>query len=125
MTAQEAIKQIKEDMCTGKGSALFCRDSCMYGKNKCAYEMAIEALEKMAGIERALERLEEEGRLADEEKERCARKAQLQFDRAVGYANGIFNAIKTIKEELHGLASAELAQPKWKENMLQKFMRSE
>lgn len=125
MTVQEAIKKIRDNICQGKGSEMFCRDVCMYGENKCAYEMAIEALEKMAGIERALERLEEEGKLADEEKERCARKAQLQFDRAVGYANGIFNAIKTIKEELHGTASAELAQPKWKENMLQKFMRSE
>lgn len=51
-------------------------------------------------IESALERLKEEGKLADEEKERCARENHLQFDRAVGYSNGIFNAIEIIKEEV-------------------------
>lgn len=51
-------------------------------------------------IDKILERLKEELKLADEEKERCARENQLQFDVAKGYATGIYNAIEIIKEEV-------------------------
>lgn len=51
-------------------------------------------------IDNALKRLKEELKLADEEKERCARENVLQFDSAKGYATGIYNAIEIIKEEL-------------------------
>ena len=61
---------------------------------------AIKALEKYDAVERAIKHLEKEGKFADEEKERCARKNPLQFDRAVGYSNGIFNAIEFIKGEM-------------------------
>lgn len=51
-----------------------------------------------SAFEKILERLEEELKLADEEKERCARENQLQFDSAKGYANGIANALEIVKE---------------------------
>ena len=63
-------------------------------------EIAIEAWNTRKPLERVIERLEKERRLADEEKERCAMESLFQFDRAVGYSNGIFNAIELIKEEL-------------------------
>lgn len=47
-----------------------------------------------------INRLDQELKLADEEKERCARENQLQFDSAKGYATGIYKAIEIIKEEL-------------------------
>lgn len=47
-----------------------------------------------------INRLEQELELADEEKERCARENQLQFDSAKGYSTGIYNAIEIIKEGL-------------------------
>lgn len=50
-------------------------------------------------INRILERLEEELKLADEEKERCARENPLMFDNAKGYSTGIANAISIVKEE--------------------------
>ena len=61
---------------------------------------AIKAWNTRKPVERILERLEEELRLADEEKERYARENQLQFDSAKGYSTGIYNAIEIIKEEL-------------------------
>lgn len=51
-------------------------------------------------LERVIKHLEKEGKFADEEKERCAKENPLQFDRAVGYSNGIFNAIDFIKGEM-------------------------
>lgn len=49
-------------------------------------------------VEAVVEELEEEMRLADKEKERCARENPLQFDNAKGYANGIANAIEIVKK---------------------------
>ena len=43
------------------------------------------------------EQLESELRLADKEKERCARENPLQFDSAKGYAMGLSNAIEIVK----------------------------
>ena len=50
-------------------------------------------------FEKILERLEEELKLADEEKLRCARENPLQFDSAKGYAHGVGNAIEIVKQE--------------------------
>ena len=51
-------------------------------------------------IEKIMERLNEELKLVDKEKERCARENVLQFDVTKGYATGIYNAIEIIKEEV-------------------------
>ena len=50
-------------------------------------------------MERIVERLETELKLAEEEKERCIRENPLQFDSAKGYVNAISVAIDMIKEE--------------------------
>lgn len=46
MNEQNAIKDIRENICTGKGSSILCRDECMYGECRCAYQLAMQALEK-------------------------------------------------------------------------------
>lgn len=46
MNEQNAIKDIRENICTGKSSSILCRDECMYGERRCAYQLAIKALEK-------------------------------------------------------------------------------
>ena len=48
-------------------------------------------------FEKIIEKLEEELKLADEEKLRCARENPLQFDSAKGYANGVENSIEIVK----------------------------
>lgn len=45
MTEREAIERIKKDICCERHVQHYCDDSCMYGKNKCAYQKAIKALE--------------------------------------------------------------------------------
>ena len=47
--------------------------------------------------DKVVEQLESELRLADKEKERCARENPLQFDSAKGYAMGLSNAIEIVK----------------------------
>lgn len=47
MTEQEAIERIKSGICNEKGTARYCHDNCMYGYDKCAYSMAINALEEI------------------------------------------------------------------------------
>ena len=49
-------------------------------------------------VNKLIERLEKELRLADEEKVICARENPLQFDSAKGYANGVYTAISIVKE---------------------------
>ena len=63
-------------------------------------EITVNALERYDALERVIKRLETEGKLADEERDRCARENPLHFDTAKGYATGIYNAIEIIKEEL-------------------------
>ena len=46
---------------------------------------------------KVVDQLESELRLADKEKERCARENPLQFDSAKGYAMGLSNAIEIVK----------------------------
>ena len=48
-------------------------------------------------IDKVVDQLESELRLADKEKERCARENPLQFDSAKGYAMGLSNAIEIVK----------------------------
>ena len=50
-------------------------------------------------FEKIIEKLEEELKLADEEKLRCARENPLQFDSAKGYAHGVGKAIEIVKQE--------------------------
>ena len=47
MTENEAIERIKTGICYEKGTARYCTDACMYGKEKCAYSVAIKALEEI------------------------------------------------------------------------------
>lgn len=48
-------------------------------------------------VDKVVKQLEEELRLADEEKQRCARENPLQFDSAKGYARGLAGAIEIVK----------------------------
>ena len=64
-----------------------------------AREKAIEVWNTRKPMERILERLETELKLAEEEKERCIRENPLQFDSAKGYVNAISVAIEIVKEE--------------------------
>ena len=50
-------------------------------------------------FEKIIEKLEEELKLADKEKERCIKENHLQFDSAKGYANGVAIAIEIVKQE--------------------------
>lgn len=47
MTENEAIERIRTGICNERGTQRFCKDSCMYGIDKCAYSMAIQALEEI------------------------------------------------------------------------------
>ena len=47
MMENEAIERIKTGICCEKGTARYCTDACMYGKEKCAYSMAIKALKEI------------------------------------------------------------------------------
>ena len=49
-------------------------------------------------VEKLIERLEEELKLADGEKEKCARGNPLMFDNAKGYSTGISTAISIVKD---------------------------
>ena len=49
-------------------------------------------------FEKIIEKLENELKLADEEKLRCARENPLQFDSAKGYSNGVANSIEIVKQ---------------------------
>ncbi len=46
MTESEAIKIIKEKVCNNRCIPQLCNDGCMYENIKCAFSMAIKALEK-------------------------------------------------------------------------------
>lgn len=47
MNENEAIERIKTGICCEKGTARYCTDACMYGKEKCAYSVAIKALKEI------------------------------------------------------------------------------
>lgn len=48
-------------------------------------------------VEKVIEQLKEELKLADDEKARCIKENPMQFDSAKGYANGIAVAIEIVK----------------------------
>ena len=48
-------------------------------------------------VKKVVEELEEELKLADDEKARCIKENPMQFDSAKGYANGIAVAIDIVK----------------------------
>lgn len=50
-------------------------------------------------LQNIVERLEEELRLAEEERDRCPIKALPYYDSVKGYANGVHNAIEIVKEK--------------------------
>lgn len=47
MTESEAIKIIKEKACNNRCIPQLCNDGCMYENTKCAFSMAIKALEEV------------------------------------------------------------------------------
>lgn len=47
MTENEAKEYIRSRICNEKGIQRFCRDNCMYGEGKCAFQIAIKALEEI------------------------------------------------------------------------------
>lgn len=47
MTENEAIEIIKKDTCNNRCIPQLCNDGCMYGDTKCAFSMAIKALEEV------------------------------------------------------------------------------
>ena len=48
MTENEAIERIKKDACNNSCMIpQLCKDGCMYGHTKCAFSMAIKALEEV------------------------------------------------------------------------------
>lgn len=59
--------------------------------------MTIEEQPTVYNVDKVVEQLEKELKLADGEKERCSRENQLQFDCAKGYAHGIAVAIEIMK----------------------------
>ena len=63
-------------------------------------EIAIEKWNNRKPVEDVLERLEEEYKAAADDMKRCLRENPLQFDSAKGCAQGLYNAIKIIKERM-------------------------
>ncbi|MFR8477983.1 MAG: hypothetical protein ACLVBS_11015 [Agathobacter rectalis] len=47
MTENEAIKIIKEKVCNNRYIPQLCNDGCMYSVEKCAFSMAINALQEV------------------------------------------------------------------------------
>lgn len=47
MTENEAIERIKKDACNNRCIPQLCNDGCMYGDAKCAFAVAIKALEEV------------------------------------------------------------------------------
>ena len=87
-------------MFSGGNSWIVCED-CLAESGFFDYKHdAIKAWNNRKPLECVIERLETEGTLADEERDRCARENPLHFDTAKGYATGIYNAIEIIKEEM-------------------------
>lgn len=93
-------KHIISTMPDYEGGAFIECAKCNCAMSGSTAEEITEAWNTRKPVQDVLERLGNELRLADEEKERCARESQLQFDSAKGYAVGIYNAIEIVKEGL-------------------------
>ena len=61
---------------------------------------ATKAWNNRKPVDDVLERLEEEYKAAADDMKRCLRENPLQFDSAKGCAQGLYNAIKIIKERM-------------------------
>nr|DAQ38131.1 MAG TPA: hypothetical protein [Caudoviricetes sp.] len=59
--------------------------------------MEIEEQPTAFNVEKVVKQLEEELKLADDEKSRCIKENPMQFDSAKGYAHGIAVAIEIVK----------------------------
>lgn len=66
-------------------------------------EIAIEKWNNRKPDDDVLERLEKELNSADAEKKRCAGENPFHFDIAKGCAQGLYNAIKIIKDIIRGI----------------------
>lgn len=47
MNENEAVERIKKDACNNRCIPQLCNDGCMYGDTKCAFSVAIKALEEI------------------------------------------------------------------------------
>lgn len=71
-----------------------------YGGKYDAIQECIKAVEEQPtafDVEKVIAELEEELKLADDEKARCIKENPMQFDSAKGYASGIAVAIEIVK----------------------------
>ena len=46
LTNQEAAEELRKRLCCEQPVAHFCNDICLYGKNLCPIQMAMDMLEK-------------------------------------------------------------------------------
>ena len=113
-------ERLKEcPICGGEATPLYCENGNRYTSNilylskrgtikckKCELTLprvysrvskAIEVWNTRKPMERIVERLEKELELSDKEIKRCIAENPLQFEKAEGYATGIYNAIEIVK----------------------------
>ena len=97
-------KEFESDYNTDRFAEFFHRcladmDTCCGNYEQETAEMMEKAFteSKIYDQDKVVDQLESELRLADKEKERCARENPLQFDSAKGYAMGLSNAIEIVK----------------------------
>ena len=97
-------KEFEVDYNTDRFAEFFHRcladmDTCCGNYEQETAEMMEKAFteSKIYDQDKVVDQLESELRLADKEKERCARENPLQFDSAKGYAMGLSNAIEIVK----------------------------
>ena len=97
-------KEFEADYNTDRFAEFFQRcladmDTCCGNYEQETAEMMEKAFteSKIYDQDKVVDQLESELRLADKEKERCARENPLQFDSAKGYAMGLSNAIEIVK----------------------------
>ena len=97
-------KEFEVDYNTDRFAEFFQR--CLADMGTCCGNYEFETAEMMEKAfaesrlydpDTVVDQLESELRLADKEKERCARENPLQFDSAKGYAMGLSNAIEIVK----------------------------
>ena len=97
-------KEFESDYNTDRFAEFFHR--CLADMGTCCgnfeFETAVMmekafAESRLYDPDKVVEQLESELRIADKEKERCARENPLQFDSAKGYAMGLSNAIEIVK----------------------------
>ena len=84
--------KLKESIVKNKDDYDYMCQSCIEET-----ETIVEEQPTAYDLNKVVESLEKELKLADDEKERCSRENQLQFDCAKGYAHGIAVAISIAK----------------------------